>query len=132
MRILVIDDDEHLVFAIQRGLKGHEVTVETDARAGIELVGAADADGTPFDVVLCDLVMPTMNGLDVIASLRAQHAPPILLLMSGHDDVDAASADGVLAKPFRPREVLHTIEGVKERRSQASTRRLPCGPALAV
>lgn len=130
MRILVIDDDRHLVCAIQRGLKGHEVDGATDAQTGIDHVQAADEAGAPFDVVLCDFVMPTMSGLDVIATLRSQHEPPILLLMSGLDDLDAASCDGVLAKPFRPGEVLRMIEDIKERRSRALTRRLPCCHAM--
>jgi DNA-binding response OmpR family regulator len=126
MRILVIDDDVCLVRAFERMLKEHEVAIETDSSRAVERVVNGDLDGDPFDVVLCDVKMPGMNGPNVFAALRLLGEPPILLLMSGDDDVaDAAGlADAVLTKPFRAGELLDMIERTKDRRARAATRRI--------
>lgn len=131
MRILVIDDDICLTKAVQRSLTGHEVSTETDPANGIARFEEADVDGEPFEVVVCDLKMPGLSGLEVLARLRTTREPPILLLISGDDDVvDPASvADRVINKPFRVREIIDAIERVKVQRSRTTTRRLRRVPA---
>ena len=126
MRILVIDDDEPLARAVQRTLSGHDVSVETDASSAIARVEAAALDGEPFEVVVCDFMMPGMSGLDVLGGLRSAMERPMLILMSGYEDVvDAASvADRVLIKPFRASEIVEAIERIKAHRSRTQTRRL--------
>ena len=126
MRILVIDDDFSLGRALHRTLTDHDVSIETDSASGVARVVNADLEGDPFDAVLCDYTMPGLNGLAVLAALRSHGDPPMLILMSGYDDVvDAASiADGVLIKPFRTTEIHETIDRIKAQRSHAQTRRM--------
>ena len=126
MRILVIDDDERLARAVQRSLTGHHVLIETDATRAIGRIEAAEADGERFDVVLCDFKMPGMSGLEVVGGLRARREPPMLILMSGSDDVvdSASDADRVLLKPFRTTEIVEAIDRLKAQRARTQTRRL--------
>jgi len=134
MRILVIDDDFLMARSIQRGLREHVVEIETDSARGVARVMNASADIEPFDVVLCDFEMPGRNGLDVFAALRSHIEPPILVLMSGYDDVVDALfiADAVLIKPFRAGEIGTTVDRIKARRSYAQTRRIrPMAPTTA-
>jgi CheY-like chemotaxis protein len=66
-RILVVDDEPMIVRAIQRLLEGeHEVTLSTDPIAVVDQLRA----GRRFDVILCDLMMPTMSGIDVYNAIR--------------------------------------------------------------
>jgi two-component system sensor histidine kinase/response regulator len=127
MKILVIDDDVCVARAVQRRLRGHEVTIETNPRNAVTLVEGADLEGTPFDAVLCDFNMPGMSGVELLATLRANPDPPMLILMSGYDDVVEAGfvADCVLLKPFETSEILDVIERLQLARSRATTRRLP-------
>ena len=131
MRILVIDDDARLATAVQRSLTGHDVSIETDPSCAIARVETADVDGQPFDVVVCDFKMPQMSGLDVLAGLRSTREPPMLILMSGYDDVVEAAfiADRILIKPFRTSEILEAIERIKTQRSRTTTRRLRRTPS---
>jgi DNA-binding response OmpR family regulator len=126
MRILVIDDDFSLGRALHRTLTDHEVMIETDSASGVARVVSADLEGDPFDVVLCDYTMPDMSGLDVLAALRSHDDPPLLILMSGDDDVVkvASVADGVLLKPFMTSEIYATIGRIKAQRSHVQTRRM--------
>ncbi|MGE0396995.1 MAG: response regulator [Kofleriaceae bacterium] len=107
---------------------GDDVTLCFDGKAAIEAVAAADAGTSLFDVVLTDMRMPGMNGLEVIAALRARTRGqcPILLLMTGDDDVaaDAALADGVLIKPFRASDLRDAVEALRAVRSRTATQRV--------
>ncbi len=123
MRILVVDDDLAVARALSRTLAGHDVSIATDGQSALANAWAADAAGSPFEVVLCDFTMPDHNGLEILRRLRTLHEPPILLLMTGYDSVvDAAMiADDVLIKPFRTSEVLAAI-GSAERAREATHR----------
>jgi CheY-like chemotaxis protein len=70
LRILVIDDEEPVVRALARSLRGHTVTCVTSGREAIELLRN---DG-PFDLVLCDVMMPDVTGADVYDAVRAENA----------------------------------------------------------
>lgn len=126
MRILVVDDDMCVLRALQRSLRCHDVSIETDPRNATAMVETADVDGEPFELVVCDHEMPGMSGLDVLAQLRSGRQPPMLVLMSG-DDVEAAGAiaDSVLLKPFPLGEIVDAVTRIRVRRSRAPTRRLP-------
>lgn len=127
MRILVIDDDAYVARAVQRRLIGHDVVIETDSARVVALVEDADREGTPFDLVICDVTMPGTSGFAVADTLKSYREPPMVILMSGYDDiVNAAScADAAIVKPFSGSEVLEAIDRVKALRSRAKTRRHP-------
>ena len=111
-RILVVDDRPDVATAIARMLSNHDPATETDPRRAVDRV----EHGERFDIVLCDLNMPGMNGREV--SDRLVHAqldpPPIVLMMSGGENVDSLFATGraVLIKPFDGKELRELVSAV--------------------
>lgn len=115
--ILVVDDDPHirqlLVFALEKaGLGAREAA---DGEAAL----AAVAEQAP-DLVVLDINMPRMNGLDVCRRLRAQGDIPILFLSSRDDEIDRVigielGGDDYVVKPFSPREVTARIQAILRR-----------------
>ena len=111
-RILVVDDRPDVAKAIARMLSNHDTATETDPRQAVARV----EHGERFDIVLCDLNMPDMNGREV--SERLVHAqpdpPPIVLVMSGGENVDSLFATGraVLIKPFNGKELRELVSAM--------------------
>jgi CheY-like chemotaxis protein len=111
-RILVVDDRPDVATAIARMLSNHDTATETDPRQAVARV----EHGERFDIVLCDLNMPDMNGREV--SDRLVHAqadpPPIVLMMSGGENVERLFATGraVLIKPFNGKELRELVSAV--------------------
>lgn len=125
-RILVIDDDSAVRAAIQMVLEreGFQVNAAGDGPAGIRLVAAED-----FDLLLVDLFMPGMDGLETIRQVH-RHKPGLpIVIMSGLSFASASAAQppdflamagklgavGNLKKPFRPRELLEVVNEALER-----------------
>ncbi|KOV78300.1 response regulator transcription factor [Nocardia sp. NRRL S-836] len=117
MRVLLVEDDEPIAESLTRGLSryGFEVRwVQTGAEA---LASVADAA-----LVLVDLGLPDMDGLDVCRELRARGDVPIIVISARSDEVDRVvgleiGADDYVTKPFGVREVVARIRAVL-RRSQ--------------
>ena len=111
-RILVVDDRPEVARAIARMLTEHDTSTETDPRRAIARVEG----GERFDIVLCDLNMPEMNGREVSDALvHAQAAPPpIVLMMSGGENVESLFATGraVLIKPFEGKELRELVSAM--------------------
>lgn len=111
-RILVVDDRPDVARAIARMLSNHDTATETDPRQAVARV----EHGERFDIVLCDLNMPDMNGREV--SDRLIHAqpdpPPIVVVMSGSENVDSLFATGraVLIKPFDGKELRELVSAM--------------------
>ncbi len=103
MRILVVEDDPGIREVLRRGLgsDGDVVDVETDGRAGLYA-----ATTHPYDVVILDIMLPHVNGYDVLKGIRAQdNWVPIMMLSSKdgeYDQEDALDlgADDYVVKPF--------------------------------
>jgi CheY-like chemotaxis protein len=119
-KILVIDDQPGVGGAIARVLRGYDVSVETDPRSAVRRV----ADGERFDLVLCDLEMPEMNGREVYDAFRRENFNPLILMMSGHANVSSLFAAGcpVLLKPFNNAELRELVSAclVGRHRADAS------------
>jgi two-component system KDP operon response regulator KdpE len=116
--ILVIEDDPHIRRVLTASLEnaGHAVLVAADGRSGLELAAARRPR-----VVILDLGLPDVDGLDLIAGLRKAADPEILVLSArGAEDVKVRAldlgADDYLVKPFGPRELLARV-GVALRRA---------------
>ena len=127
---LLIDDDARLGALVTEhlGQQGIDVTVTGDARRGI-----ASLRSGHFDVVLLDVMLPGLDGLETCRRIRATPelaAIPIVMLTARGDDVDKVvglelGADDYLAKPFNPRELLARIRAVLRRSAPAPAGR-PC------
>ena len=121
-RILVVDDEPGLAHALSITLRatGWEVTTAGDGASAI----SAAASHTP-DVVLLDLGLPDMSGLDVITAIRGWSHVPIVVLSArqhGEDKVDAldAGADDYVTKPFAMNELLARLRAAVRRASVPS------------
>lgn len=122
LRILVIDDDRELtgLLAEYLGPEGFGVEGVQDGAEGLEKALAGDAD-----LVVLDVMMPGMGGLEVLRRLRAKSRIPVIMLTARGEDVDRIvgleiGADDYLGKPFNPRELVARIRAVL-RRSAAET-----------
>lgn len=120
-QVLVVDDDPHirqlLVFALEKaGLSAREAE---DGEAALAAVAQ-----TPPDLVVLDINMPKLDGLEVCRRLRAQGDLPILFLSSRDDEIDRVlgielGGDDYVVKPFSPREVVARVQAIL-RRARAS------------
>ncbi|MFT5359365.1 MAG: CheY-like chemotaxis protein, partial [Polyangiales bacterium] len=106
-RLLVIDDDAAVVRSMQRWLrKRADVEGTTDAKEGLEWIGQRD-----FDLVLCDMSMPHLNGKDLVESLRQDHPELLdkLVIVSGSTE-NAPTGVRVVRKPLDPK-ILDSLLG---------------------
>ena len=116
MDILIVDDSATMRKLIQRALRqaGVDVTKVMEAGDGVE--GLATLEDNKFDLVLSDINMPNMNGLDFVKAVREKHgdAPPIVMITTeGSEDMVAEAksrgSNGYLKKPFTSEDVNDVI-----------------------
>jgi two-component system OmpR family response regulator len=122
LRALLIDDDRRLAELLVTYFEPHGVAIThaADGRAGL-----AQLEQGGYDVILLDLTMPGMDGLEVCRRIRENSAVPIVMLTARGDETDRVvglelGADDYLPKPFGPRELLARIRAVLRRTSPAS------------
>ena len=122
-RILVVDDDAHIRAVVRFALEksGFAIDEAADGRAAL-----AAFDAHEPDLVVLDVLMPELDGLDVCRSLRARGERPILMLSSRDDTVDRIvgielGADDYMVKPFSPRELVARVRGILRRASSATS-----------
>ncbi|PCJ49928.1 MAG: DNA-binding response regulator [Gammaproteobacteria bacterium] len=131
MRVLVIEDEQALCEQIASDLKnsGYTVDIAFDGEEGLYL-----ATEYPFDLMIIDLGLPKVSGMNIIESLRGQdiHTPILILTARDHwqDKVSglSAGADDYLAKPFHPEELLARINALIRRSAGHSSPILRLGP----
>jgi two-component system OmpR family response regulator len=116
-RVLVVDDDPHIrdvvCFALEQA--GHDVA---GAGSGEEALERFTLE--PADVIVLDVVLPGMDGLDVCRALRSHSEVPVLFLSSRDDEVDRVlglelGGDDYLTKPFSPRELVARVKALLRR-----------------
>ncbi len=118
MRLLIVDDDADLRQSLSLLLResGYEVVAEGDPEEALRRALAEE-----FDLILCDVRMPRMDGLSFLRRYRADRGGALLIMMSAYGNEDAAIAamrEGAydyVRKPFRPDEVLLTVRKAEER-----------------
>ncbi len=118
VNILLVEDEESFVDALTVGLdrEGFDVEVARDGQQAITLFGK----GT-YDLVLLDLMLPKMSGLDVCRIIRANSEVPIIIVSAKGEEVDMVlmleiGADDYVTKPYRLRELVARIRAVLRRR----------------
>ena len=122
--ILVIDDEPAIVQVIAERLHREGFQVST-AATGAAALAAATGAARPPDLLILDLMLPDVDGLDLLRSLRqAGSSVPVVILTARDDDVDVIvglelGADDYLVKPFNPRELTARIRAVLRRRAEA-------------
>jgi DNA-binding NtrC family response regulator len=121
-RILVIDDDQGVRESMERMLRGAGYTVQS---AGSGEEGLTLARGNAFDVILSDMRMPGISGIDVLQKLREQRVDSAFIVMTGFGTVDTAveamklGAVDFVQKPFFRDELLMRVRSAAERRQLA-------------
>ena len=117
MRVLIIDDDVrlHELLASYLDQNGIHVTVAADGQKGL-----AALDGTVFDAVLLDVMMPGMDGLEVAKRIRAKSTIPVIMLTAKGDETDRVvglelGADDYITKPFSIREFRSRVRALLRR-----------------
>ncbi|PHQ76061.1 MAG: DNA-binding response regulator [Shewanella sp.] len=115
--LLLIDDDLGLseLLAQLLELEGFELTLAHDGQSGLELALNKD-----YDLILLDVMLPKLNGFEVLKSLRANKQTPVLMLTARGDEIDRVvgleiGADDYLPKPFNDRELVARIKAIIRR-----------------
>jgi len=118
MRILVVEDERRMAELLQQGLTedGHRITVATDGREGLSL-----AENGSFDLILLDVMLPGVNGFQIVRQLRThRNQTPILMLTARDSTKDMVEgldfgADDYLTKPFSFEVLLARVRAVGRR-----------------
>jgi DNA-binding response OmpR family regulator len=117
VRALLIDDDTRIAELLANYLaqNGVQLSHAPDGTRGLAML-----ESGAFDLVLLDLMMPGMDGLEVCKRIRAKNPVPIVMLTARGDETDRVvglemGADDYLAKPFSPRELLARMRAVLRR-----------------
>jgi CheY-like chemotaxis protein len=122
-RILVIDDEEVVHVSLRRilGRCGHQVEAELSAAGGLERL----ADDPPYDLVITDLMMPEMNGIELLQRLKELELDVPVLMITGYPTISTAlealrlDAMDYIAKPFTRQELLGPVNRALRRSAGA-------------
>jgi DNA-binding response OmpR family regulator len=117
-RVLLVDDERDILDPVRYALEleGFEVRGVTDGLTALET-----ARGEPYDVVVLDVLLPGMSGLDVCRALRSESDVPIVMLTARDAEVDRVlglelGADDYVTKPFSTAELVSRIRAILRRR----------------
>ena len=124
MRLLIVDDDTELCSLLQQFLQreGYAVECVHEGRAGLE-----QAQQGGFDLIILDVMLPGIDGFEILKRLRVDSKVPVLMLTARGQDVDRIiglelGADDYLPKPFNPRELSARVKAIL-RRTETKTNR---------
>jgi DNA-binding response OmpR family regulator len=130
-RILLVDDEESIQTLLTYPLRrdGYEVVVARDGREGLDQFAAGR-----FDLVVLDVMMPRIDGIEVCRRLRARSQVPIIMLTARDDEVDKVlgleiGADDYITKPFSVREFRSRVKAALRRNRMSGDE--PEGPVRA-
>jgi two-component system response regulator ChvI len=116
-KITLVDDDENIVASISLALESHGHTVKAyfDGASGLAAI-----ESDPPDLVILDVKMPRMDGMEVLRRIRAGAEIPVIMLTSKDDEIDEIlgfnlGADDYIHKPFSQRLLLERVKAVLRR-----------------
>ncbi len=126
MRILIVEDDRKISTYLKRGLEeqGYAVDVAFTGREALEWAAVV-----PFDLMVLDLMLPEMDGIEVCQTLRRRGYQAAILMLTARDAIDDrvtgldAGADDYLVKPFELKELLARLRALARRQSGQTSRR---------
>jgi DNA-binding response OmpR family regulator len=118
-KVLIIDDDEELCDLVSEYLtvEGFETTAVHDGETGLKRALSGE-----YDLAILDVMLPKINGFDVLRNLREMSGLPVLMLTARGDDMERIvgleiGADDYLSKPFNPRELVARLRAILRRAS---------------
>jgi DNA-binding response OmpR family regulator len=121
--LLIVDDDVELCALLIERLAedGFDLSAAHNGIDGLEL-----ASNGSYSLVILDVMLPRMGGIDVLKQLRARSSVPVLMLTARGDDIDRiigleVGADDYLPKPFNPRELVARIKAILRRMDERRT-----------
>lgn len=111
-KILIIEDDADIA-ELERdylSLNGYEVTLESDGMLGLK-----KALSEEYDLVIVDLMLPSLNGFNIVKTVRKEKEIPLLIISARTEDIDkirglSSGADDYMTKPFSPAELLARVK----------------------
>lgn len=116
-RVLIVDDDLELCALLKERLSSENFITEAvhDGNTGVERAFSHD-----YSLIVLDLMLPGMGGLDVLRAIRIRSSVPVLILTARGEDVERIlglefGADDYLPKPFNPRELIARIRAILRR-----------------
>ena len=131
-RILIVEDEKKIARFLELELthEGYEVQTAGDGRSGLE-----QAQSWQPDLLILDLMLPELSGIEVCRRLRHESDVPIIMLTAKDDVSDKVmgldmGADDYIRKPFRPRELLSRIRSVLRRSGRLQSQFVCAGVAL--
>lgn len=122
-RILIVDDEKEIRDLIEIYLKNEGYEVE---RAGTGAEAIKIVEEKKIDLIILDVMMPVVNGIDACIKIREQHNTPIIMLSAKVEDIDkilglSVGADDYLAKPFNPLELIARVKAQLRRFTKLNT-----------
>ena len=128
-RVLLVDDDRELCQMLTEYLDAEHFQVHSvhDGAAALREVRSSS-----YEILILDVMLPSVSGFEVLRELDAATAPPVLMLTARGEDVDRIvglelGADDYLAKPFNPRELVARLRAILRRSGSRTERRAPDG-----
>jgi len=127
-RVLLVEDgpDNQRLVAYTLGKSSVEIRIESDGEAGLRRMLEAWEQGEPFDLVLLDMQIPTIDGYTVASRARERGYPGRIVALTAHamagdrDRCLRAGCDGYLSKPFRPEDLLGLVRWATRERAEAA------------
>jgi two-component system response regulator CpxR len=127
VRLLLVDDDAELCALLTEFLTREGFSVETQNEGQLGFSRALSGD---FDLVVLDVMLPGLDGFEILRQVRQKSRVPVLMLTARADDVDRIvglelGADDYLSKPFNPRELAARIRAIMRRTEERPAERGP-------
>ncbi|MFJ7666810.1 response regulator transcription factor [Lysinibacillus sp. NPDC097195] len=122
-KILIVDDDKEIrnLIAVYLENEGMEIAQAEDALEALIMLEKKE-----FDLIILDIMMPKMDGIDACLKIRQERSMPIIMLSAKSEDMDkikglAAGADDYLSKPFNPLELIARVKSQLRRYKKYNT-----------